>query len=61
MLITSAIQKGKMVYVYNGNRQLFVKEGTLQGYTATTVSIIRNACIYTFNEKGSQLTCKPYK
>lgn len=39
MAITTAIQKGSSVYVYDGNRQLFVKLGTLHGYTATTVSV----------------------
>lgn len=29
MAITTAIQKGSSVYVYDGNRQLFVKPGTL--------------------------------
>ena len=59
MAITSAVQKGTTVYVYNGNRQLFSKQGTLQGYTSTSVSVIHNKVIYTYNEQGRQISSKP--
>lgn len=59
MEITSAIQKGAMVYAYNGNRQLFVKQGTLHGYTATSLSVVRSNTVYTFDEKGRQISTKP--
>lgn len=63
MAITTAIQKGSSVYVYDGNRQLFVKLGTLHGYTATTVSVkhTNGKVLYTYNEKGSQISTQPCK
>ena len=58
MAITSAVQKGSMVYTYNGNRQLFCKQGELHGYTATTLSVVRNKTVYTYDEKGRQISSK---
>lgn len=40
--IASAVQKGSNVYVYNEQGcSLFYKQGTLIGFTATTVTIKR--------------------
>lgn len=56
MMITTAIQKGSIVYVYgDGNRQLFNKTGELHGYTSSTVSIRKGNVVYTYNERGSQV------
>ena len=55
-MITTAVQKGAQVYVYSGYRQLFVKMGTLVGYTSTTVSIKSGGQIYTYNEHGIQIS-----
>lgn len=59
MAITTAVQKGSMVYVYDGNRQLFCKPGELHGYTANSLSVKKNGFIFTFDEKGRQISSKP--
>lgn len=57
MAITTAVQKGKLVYVYGDkNRQLFVKSGELAGYTGGTVSVKQGNLIYTYDEKGRQVS-----
>lgn len=53
MAITTAIQRGNSVYVYNGSKLLFTQQGTLHGYTASTVSVKRTGItIYNYDEKG---------
>ncbi len=52
-MISTAIQKGDNVYVYNErNSVIFVRTGILHGYTGTTVSIKQSGRIYTYNENG---------
>lgn len=54
--IAMAVQKGANVYVYNEqNLPLFYKQGTLIGFTSTTVTIKRGAYIECYNNKGSKL------
>ena len=54
MAIASAVQKGNNVYVYNEkNSLLFSRDGTLVGYTSTTVSIKRGNTTYTYDERNS--------
>lgn len=56
-MIIVAIQKGNQVYVYKErNSLIFIKNGQLQGYTATTVSVKQGNSIYTYNDKGGLLS-----
>jgi hypothetical protein len=57
MAITTAVQKGNLVYVYGEkNRQLFTKSGQLTGYTGGSVSVKQGNMIYTYDEKGRQVS-----
>ena len=57
MAISTAIQKGSSVYVYNEkNSQIFSKTCELYGFTGTTVSVKRGSVVYVYNEKGSQIS-----
>lgn len=51
-MITTAIQRGNSVYVYEKSRILFTRIGELIGFTSSTVSIKRNRTIYVYNERG---------
>lgn len=52
-MIVTAVQKGKLVYVYGaGNRVLFSQYGELHGYTSSSVSVKKGNLIYTYNERG---------
>ena len=61
MTIGSAIQKGKMVYVYDeAGRILYSKVVTtsrprdgLKGYTGSTITIQSGGMLMTYDEKGS--------
>ena len=58
MAITSAVQRGNDVYVYtekSGPNAAWVKPGTLQGYTSSTVTInyANNGAIHLYDENGS--------
>ncbi len=56
-MITVAVQKGSYVYVYGeGNKHLFSREGTLYGFTSTTVSVRRGNTIFTYDNKGCQIS-----
>lgn len=51
--ISTAIQKGDYVSVYDeNNRELFSRYGKLKGYTGTTVSIKDNSSIHVYNIEG---------
>ncbi|WP_163555415.1 hypothetical protein [Helicobacter suis] len=55
MAISTAVQKGSHVYVYDEkNHQLFYKDGELTGFTSSSVSIKRSNHIYVYDEKGHQ-------
>ncbi|MDI9388394.1 MAG: hypothetical protein QM441_04095 [Synergistota bacterium] len=57
MAISTAVQKGSSVYVYNEkNQQLCVTGGTLEGYTSTTYSVRKGSTIYTYNERCQQVS-----
>jgi hypothetical protein len=57
-MIASAVQKGNYVYVYDerGSQKcsIFCQDGSLQGYTGTTVSIRKGNYVYVYDETGSQ-------
>ncbi|MBP5237615.1 MAG: hypothetical protein ILO64_01405 [Clostridia bacterium] len=58
-MIMSAIQKGNYVYVYNEkNLQIGCRNGTLVGYTSSSVSVKQGAYVYTYNEKMLQISCR---
>lgn len=65
MAITLAKIQGSFVYVYDGGRQLYarpinVKQGdALIGFTASSVSIKNGSFIYTYDEKGNQISAHP--
>ena len=59
MAISTAIQKGNWVYVYNEkNSQSACINGELMGFTSTTVTVKRGNFAYVFDEKGSQKACR---
>lgn len=50
MAIASAVQQGSSVYVYNErNGVMFVRPGTLVGYTQDTVSVERDSTVFTYD------------
>ena len=58
-MIASAVQKGSYVYLYDerGSQLCSIycdNDGSLQGYTASTVSIRKGSYIYVYDERGSQ-------
>lgn len=58
-MITVAVQRGSYVYVYGeGNKHLFSKDGTLYGYTSTTVSVRRGNVVYTYDTRGIQISSR---
>ncbi len=58
-MITVAVQKGNSVYVYGENNQLmFMKLGELYGFTSTTVSVKIGIAVYTYNDRGMQISTK---
>ncbi len=57
MAISTAIQKGSTVYVYDEkDHQIWSKSGDLHGFTGSTVSIKKGSTIYVYNEKGNQVS-----
>ena len=57
MAISTAIQKGSTVYVYDEkNHQLWTDSGQLHGYTGSSVSIRKSNTIYVYDEKGHQIS-----
>ncbi len=66
MAISSAIQRGNSVYVYDERgRLLYTRSaGTgprdgLQGFTSSTVSIRRGNSVITYDERGRILFSRP--
>ena len=56
MAITSAEQRGNVVFVYGERgKVLYTRPGTLLGYTGSSVTIANSTGVYaqTYNEKGS--------
>jgi hypothetical protein len=52
-MITTAIQRGNIVYVYGEkNQTIFTASGILMGYTGTTVTVKRGSIISVYNDKG---------
>lgn len=59
MAISTAIQRGNFVYVYNErNSQTACITGELMGFTSTTVTVKRGNFAYVFDERGSQKACR---
>ncbi|MDO2409212.1 hypothetical protein [Campylobacter magnus] len=57
MAISTAIQKGSRVYVYNEkNSKIFDKKGELYGFTSITCFGKKSYTVYVYNEKGSQIS-----
>ncbi len=61
MAIANAVQRGRIVYVYDEkNRQLFTTAAGsgpndgLKGYTAARVNVRRGNIIYSYDETGRQ-------
>jgi hypothetical protein len=57
-MIASAVQKGSYVYLYDerGSQLCSIycdNDGSLQGYTASTVSIRKGSYVYVYDERGS--------
>ena len=53
VMITTAIEKNGIVYVYGPNRNvLFMRNGRLYGFTSTTVSILNNKTVMVYDERG---------
>lgn len=57
MAITSAIERGNSVYVYdeNGLQRAVISlwdNGKLQGYTATRISVRCGSMVYVYDETG---------
>ncbi|MCQ2562335.1 MAG: hypothetical protein MJ158_01810 [Alphaproteobacteria bacterium] len=54
MAIAAAKQNGNSVYVYSDNGNvLFVRTGTLMGFTGSTVSIQWGTSLYVYDETGN--------
>ena len=52
-MITTAIQRGNIVYVYGeGSQVIFKTYGILMGYTRTTATVKRGSIISVYNDKG---------
>ncbi len=51
-MISTAVQRGSYVYVYKDKNSSFSIQGTLHGYTGSTVSVKRGNYVYTYDEKG---------
>lgn len=61
-MITLAVIKGNMLYVYSGSRQLYMRSAVgleLLGYTASSVTLASKTSIYTYDEKGRQISMRP--
>mgnify|MGYP000940347020 CR=1 FL=1 len=59
MAISTAIQKGTHVYVYDErNSLLFNRQGELMGYTSGSVTLRSASSVYTYDEKGTTISVK---
>jgi len=63
MAISTAVQRGTIVYVYDakGHQLCSVSVGNgpkdgLQGFTSSSVSVRRGTIIYVYDEKGRQIS-----
>ncbi len=60
MAIGMAQQKEGWVYVYDeNNNQLWTRNGELQGYTSSIVTIKFGNTLYMYDEKGNQTGIRP--
>lgn len=60
--IGSAIERGSSVYVYDEkNIPMFTRPGELYGYTSSTVSILRENRIHTYDANGISKSVRPVK
>ena len=63
MAIGSAIEHGRIVYVYNENGKIlctkpFGSDGGLMGYTSTSFSVRMGKMVYLYNENCRMLSTK---
>ncbi len=60
MAISTAVQRGSFVYVYdeNGNYCASIS-GDLHGFTSATVSVKRSSFIYVYDDRGGYIRCFP--
>ena len=68
MAITTAVQRGSFVYVYNEHGRVICSlpagsapNDGLKGYTGSSVSIQRGPFIYVYDENGHQMQSIPAK
>ena len=60
MAISTAVQRGNWVYVYNEKgSQVTSINGELHGFTGTSVSVRRGNWIYVYDERGCQQSTFP--
>ena len=60
MAISTAVQRGSWVYVYNEKgSQVTTIAGDLHGFTGSSVSVKRGSWVYVFDEHGHQQSVYP--
>ena len=62
MAIANVIQRGQMIIVYDEKgMQIWSKPiaGTVQGYTATSVTIRQGNMLTTYDKRGNWLSARP--
>lgn len=59
MAISTAVQRGKLVYVYNenGNNTITI-QGDLQGFTSSTVTVRRGNMVYVYELNSSRRSAR---
>ncbi len=57
MAISTAVQRGSWVYVYNEKGAYLTSlSGQLYGFTSSTVSVKRNNWVYVYDEHGGYVS-----
>lgn len=56
MAITSAVQKGSWIEVYDGSKRLFKEHGVLVGYTSMNVTVKKGIILHVYDEKGKEVS-----
>lgn len=61
MAISTAVNRGSMVQVYNERGSpIFARSGELHGYTGTSLSVRRGRYVYTYDEHGRQISARTH-
>lgn len=59
MAISTAVQRGGMVQACDEQgRAMFSRAGNLHGYTGGTVSVSRGRWVYTYDDRGRQVSTR---